>query len=174
MAQDAVYEGRQAPVLDGAGLRIAVVCGRFNDHVTVRLLDGVRRGLEAAGVAPGDVTEVWVPGAFEIPVTAKTFARTGTVDAVVCVGCVIRGDTAHFDFVAGQCAQGLLQASLDTGVPVVFGVLTTENLDQALARSEDAGGHNVGEEGASAAVEMARLLVAIRPRPPAAGELVES
>jgi 6,7-dimethyl-8-ribityllumazine synthase len=162
MAQDVVYQGRQAPVLDGAGLRIAVVAGRFNDHVTVRLLDGVRRGLAGAGLAVEHVNEVWVPGAFEIPLTAKTFAETGTVDAVVCVGCVIRGDTAHFDFVAGQCAEGLQQAGLATGVPIVFGVLTTENLDQALARSEGAGGHNVGEEAAHTAVEMARLLAAIR------------
>jgi 6,7-dimethyl-8-ribityllumazine synthase len=162
MAQDVVYEGRQAPVLDGAGLRIAVVCGRFNDHVTVRLADGVRRGLAAAGVHTDDITEVWVPGAFEIPLTAKTFAETGAVDAVVCIGCVIRGDTAHFDFVAGQCAQGLQQAGLDTGIPVVFGVLTTENLDQALARSQEQGAHNVGEESANTAVEMARLLAAIR------------
>lgn len=146
----------------GAGLRIAVVCGRFNSHVTLRLLDGVRRGLAACAVAGSDVEEVWVPGAFEIPLVAKTFAATGRWDAVVAIGCVIRGDTAHFDFVAGQCAEGLQRAGLATGVPCVFGVLTTEDLDQALARSEDAGGHNVGEEGARTAVEMAKLLASIR------------
>jgi 6,7-dimethyl-8-ribityllumazine synthase len=162
MAKDVVYEGRAEPALDGAGLRVAVVCGRFNDHVTVRLLDGVRRGLADAKVATADVTEVWVPGAFEIPLTAKTFVQSGNVDAVVCIGCVIRGDTAHFDFVAGQCAQGIQHVGLETGFPVIFGVLTTDDLDQALCRSEDAGGHNVGEESARTAVEMATLLARIR------------
>ena len=146
----------------GAGLRIAVVCGRFNSHVTLRLLDGVRRGLTACGVAPDDVREEWVAGAFELPLAAKTFAGSGSCDAVVAVGCVIRGDTAHFDYVAGQCAEGLLRAGLDTGVPCVFGVLTTEDLQQALDRSEAPGGHNVGEEGARTAVEMAKLLASIR------------
>jgi 6,7-dimethyl-8-ribityllumazine synthase len=161
MAKDVAYEGREEPALDGSGLRIAVVCGRFNDHVTVRLLDGVRRGLAATGVAADDVTEVWVPGAFEIPLAAKTLAEAGA-DAVIGVGCVIRGDTAHFEHVAGQCAAGLQQAGLATGVPCIFGVLTTEDLDQALARSEDPGGHNVGEEGARAAVEMARFVRSVR------------
>ncbi|MEY2570254.1 MAG: 6,7-dimethyl-8-ribityllumazine synthase [Acidimicrobiaceae bacterium] len=162
MARDVVYEGRDEPQLDGRALRVAVVCGRFNDHVTVRLLDGVRRGLAGAGVAVNAVTEVWVPGAFEIPLTAKTFALAGSVDAVVCIGSVIRGDTAHFDFVAGQCAQGIQQVGLETGIPIVFGVLTTEDLDQALARSQAPGGHNVGEESARTAVEMATLLASIR------------
>ncbi len=161
MAHDVVYEGREEPELDGAAVRVAVVCGRFNDHVTVRLLEGVRRGLAGAGVAPEHVTEVWVPGAFEIPLAAKAFAASGAVDAVIGIGCVIRGDTAHFEHVAGQCAAGLQRAGLDTGVPCVFGVLTTEDLDQALARSEDAGGHNVGEESARTAVEMASLLASI-------------
>jgi 6,7-dimethyl-8-ribityllumazine synthase len=161
MAKDVVAAGREEPDLDGAGLRIAVVCGRFNDHVTIRLLEGVRRGLVAAGVHASDVTEVWVPGAFEIPLAAKTFAQHGA-DAVIGVGCVIRGDTVHFEHVAGQCAAGLQQAGLDTGVPCVFGVLTTEDLDQALVRSEGPGGHNVGEEAARTAVEMARLVGAVR------------
>jgi 6,7-dimethyl-8-ribityllumazine synthase len=146
----------------GKGLRIAVVCGRFNSHITLRLLEGVRRGLDACGVAADDVRVEWVAGAFELPLAAKTFAATGHWDAVVAIGCVIRGDTAHFDFVAGQCAEGLQRAGLDTGVPAIFGVLTTENLDQALARSEGPGDHNVGEEGARTAVEMAKLLAAIK------------
>lgn len=162
MARDARGEGAPEPVLDGAGLRVAVVCGRFNSLVTLRLLDGVRRGLAACGVADDDVEEAWVPGAFEIPLVAKTYAATGRFDAVIGIGCVIRGDTAHFDYVAGQAAQGIQQAALETGVPVVFGVLTTEDLDQALARSEGPGGHNVGEEGARTAVEVARLLASIR------------
>ncbi|HEX2382517.1 MAG TPA: 6,7-dimethyl-8-ribityllumazine synthase [Acidimicrobiales bacterium] len=161
MSRDVVASSREQPALDGAGLRVAVVCGRFNDHVTVRLLEGVRRGLRGCEVADDDVTEVWVPGSFELPATSKAFAESGAVDAVVCIGCVIRGDTAHFDLVAGECARGIQQVGLDTGMPIVFGVLTTENLDQALCRSEPAGGHNVGEEAAQTAVEMARLLVSI-------------
>jgi 6,7-dimethyl-8-ribityllumazine synthase len=162
MARDVVAAGREEPELDGKGLRIAVVCGRFNDHITVRLLEGVRRGLASTNVADGDVVEVWVPGAFEIPLTAKAFAARGDVDAVVCIGCVIRGDTAHFEYVAGQCAQGIQFAALDTGVPIAFGVLTTEDLDQALCRSEGPDGHNVGAESARTAVEMALLLAQIR------------
>jgi 6,7-dimethyl-8-ribityllumazine synthase len=137
------------------------VCGRFNDHVTVRLLEGVERGLRGCKVAADDVTVVWVPGSFELPLTAKTFAMSGAVDAVICIGCVIRGDTAHFELVAGECARGIQQVGLDTGLPIVFGVLTTESLDQAMCRSEPAGGHNVGEEAAQTAVEMARLLTSI-------------
>jgi 6,7-dimethyl-8-ribityllumazine synthase len=161
MSRDVVAAGREQPDLDGDGLRVAVVCGRFNDHVTVRLLEGVERGLRACNVADDDVTQVWVPGSFEIPLAAKTFAMSGAVDAVICIGCVIRGDTAHFEYVAGECARGIQQAGLDTGIPIVFGVLTTEDLDQALCRSEPAGGHNVGEEAARTSVEMARLLDAI-------------
>ncbi|MGH9138521.1 MAG: 6,7-dimethyl-8-ribityllumazine synthase [Acidimicrobiales bacterium] len=157
MGRDARDDAIPQPELDGSGLRLAVVCGRFNSHVTLRLLDGVRRG-------PVPVEEYWVPGAFEIPLTAKTLAATGRYDAVICIGAVIRGETAHFEYVAGQCAQGIQQAGLDTGVPIVFGVLTTEDLDQALARSEGPGGHNVGEEAANTAVEMARLLDSIRGR----------
>lgn len=143
----------------GAGLTIAVVAGRFNSHVTMRLLEGVRRGLAVTGAT---AEEQWVPGAFEIPLAAHTFAATHRFDAVVCIGCVIRGDTAHFDHVAGQCAAGIQRVSLDTGVPTIFGVLTTDNLDQALARSEGPGGHNVGEEGSLTAIEMAKTLAAIR------------
>ena len=164
MARDVVGEGAPEPVLDGRGLRVAVVCGRFNSHVTLRLLDGVRRGLAGVGVDDGDVVETWVPGAFEIPLVAKTYAAGGSVDAVIAIGAVIRGETAHFDYVAGQCAEGIQQAGLETGVPIVFGVLTTEDLDQALARSEGPGGHNVGEEGAHTAVEVATLLASIRKR----------
>ena len=162
MASDYRAEDRVEPVLDGAGLRVAVACGRFNDGITVRLLDGVRRGLAAAGVAPDAVAEVWVPGAFELPITAKELALTGRFDAVICVGCVVRGDTTHYELVAGEAGRGIQQAALDTGVPIVFGVLTTENVEQALVRSEEPGGHNVGEEAAAAAVEMANVLRVIR------------
>ncbi len=158
MGVDQRAAGRPEPERNGAGLRIAVVCGRFNDHVTNRLLAGVQRGLAAVGVADADVTEAWVPGAFELPLAAKAFAESGTVDAIVCIGCVIRGETTHYETVAGECASGIQQAQLATGLPIVFGVLTTENLDQALCRSEEAGGHNVGEEAAATAVEMVTLL----------------
>ena len=130
--------------------------------MTLRLLDGARRGLEECKVDDADVTEVWVPGAFELPLIAKTFADSGAIDAVICLGCVIRGETAHFEHVAGQAAAGIQRVGLDTGIPIVFGVLTTDNLDQALARSEDAGGENAGEQGARTAVEMARLTSSIR------------
>lgn len=156
MAGDAVSDRRVLPELDGTGVRVAVVAGRFNDLVTYRLLDGVTRGLADLG-APDPVVE-WVPGAFEIPLAAKAFAESGSVDAVIGLGCVIRGATTHYEAVAGECAAGILRAGLATGVPIIFGVLTVENMDQALERSEDAGGHNVGEEGAHTAVEMVRLL----------------
>jgi 6,7-dimethyl-8-ribityllumazine synthase len=164
MGKDARDDRALEPDLGGAGKghRVAVVCGRFNSHVTVRLLDGVRRGLTACGVTEDDIEEVWVPGAFEIPLAAKTLAATGRWDAVVCIGSVIRGETAHFEYVAGQCAQGIQAAGLETGVPIVFGVLTTEDLGQALERSEGPGGHNVGEEGARTALEMVKLLASIR------------
>jgi len=160
MAGDAVSDRRVEPDLDGTGVRVAVVAGRFNDLITHRLLDGVERGLAELG-AEAPIVE-WVPGAFEIPLAAKAFAESGRVDAVIGLGCVIRGATTHYEAVAGESAAGILRAGLATGVPVIFGVLTTEDLDQALERSEEAGGHNVGEEGAHTAVEMVRLLERIR------------
>jgi 6,7-dimethyl-8-ribityllumazine synthase len=164
MAGDYRSERRVEPVLDGAGVRVGVVCARFNDGITWRLLDGVRRGLATAGVADGDVEVLWVPGSFELPVTAKALAVSGRVDAVICVGAVIRGDTTHYDLVAGECARGIRSVALETGLPILFGVLTTENVDQALVRSEEAGGHNVGEEAAAAAVEMVAVLRAANRR----------
>ena len=157
MGVDQQLEGREAPELDGEGLRIGVVCGRFNDAITVRLLEGVERGLAACKVADEDVVVEWVPGAFEVPFASMAMINSGEFDAVVGLGCVIRGDTSHYDFVAGECARGLQDVGLATGVPVIFGVLTTENRQQAEERSEGAGGHNVGEEGARTAVEMALL-----------------
>jgi 6,7-dimethyl-8-ribityllumazine synthase len=148
--------------LNGGGLRIAVVCGRFNDLITTRLLDGALAELGLRGVAESDVTVAWVPGAFEIPMAAKAFAERRRVDAVITLGAVIRGETSHYDFVAGECASGVQQVQLATGIPVVFGVLTTEDLDQAMARSEpDPQGHNVGRECVRTAIEMAALLARI-------------
>ena len=162
MAGDHQHPDVPDPVLDGAGLRIAVLVARWNSEIGMRLLDGTRRGLSDAGVRPDDITIDWVPGAFELPLAAKAWASSGRVDAVVCLGCVIRGETTHYESVAGECAGGIQQAQLETGVPIAFGALTVENLDQALARSEAPGGHNVGEDGARVAVEMATLLRRIR------------
>ena len=158
MAGDHRSTAAPEPVLDGVGLRVAVLAARWNSEITLRLLDGVRRGLDDAGVADGDVTIEWVPGAFELPLGAKAWAESGRVDAVICLGCVIRGETTHYESVAGECAAGIQRVQLDTGVPVAFSALTVENLDQAVARSEGPGGHNVGEDGARVVVEMAGLV----------------
>src|ERR671910_390802 len=150
--------------LDGAGLRVGVVRARWNAGIVTRLVDGARRGLVAAGIADGAVVDISVPGSFEIPFGAKVLAESGQVDAVVCVGAVIRGETSHYELVAGECARGIQDVQLATGVPVAFGVLTTEDERQALARSEDPGGHNVGEEAALVAGEIARLARRFPPR----------
>jgi len=153
--------------LDASDMRVAIVAGRFNDQVTAPLLAGAQATLADHGLDPADVPVVWVPGAFEIPLAAKRLAASGTVDAVICLGAVIRGDTAHFDCVAGQCAAGLQRAALDTGVPVVFGVLTTDTVEQALVRSGP-GRDNKGYEAAVTALEMVDLLGALpapAPRP---------
>ena len=143
--------------LSGAGLRVAVVCARFNGVITDRLLEGARAALAEHGVDPVSITEVWVPGAFEVPLAAKRLAQSGEIDAVVCLGAVIRGETGHYEFVAGQCAWGIQAASLDTGVPIAFGVLTTDTVAQAEARAGGSDG-NKGAEAAETAIEMADLL----------------
>lgn len=142
---------------DARGLRVAVVVARFNDHVTSLLLEGARTALRAHGITEADAPEHWVPGAFELPVVAKRLAESGSFDAVVCLGAVIRGDTPHFDYVAGEAAAGLSRVALDTGVPVIFGVLTTNTLEQALDRCGGSEGHK-GEEAAATALETAALL----------------
>jgi 6,7-dimethyl-8-ribityllumazine synthase len=164
VAGDAESPDRTLPKLDGSGVRVAVLCGRFNDLITRRLLAGVRRGLASAGVAEDAVAVAWVPGAFELPFVANAHARSGLFDAIVVIGAVIRGETSHYELVSGECARGVQDVQLATGVPVLFGVLTTENLDQALARSEDPGGHNVGEECALGAVEVVGLVRGLRER----------
>ena len=145
---------------DGVGLSIAVVSSRFNSDVSDRLLDGALAELDRNGVRAEDVIVIAVPGAFEIPTAALEAARSG-VDAVVCVGAVIRGETPHFDYVAGEAARGIAQVSRETGVPVLFGVVTTDTLEQALARAGGSAG-NKGAEAACGAIEMARLLRAVR------------
>jgi 6,7-dimethyl-8-ribityllumazine synthase len=149
-----VGEKGATPDLSGAELSIAVVVSRFNEDVSKRLLRGALGALEERGVREPDV--YWVPGALELPVTALTLAEKGGHDAIVCLGCVIRGETFHFEIVAGQAAAGIMQVQLDTGVPVTFGVLTTEDRDQAFARSGPK--NNKGAEAAEAAIEMANLL----------------
>jgi 6,7-dimethyl-8-ribityllumazine synthase len=156
VAHDVRAAERAEPDLHGAGLRIGVAASRFNDEVTLRLLDGVRRGLAGCGVDTIAVTEVWVPGAFELPLACLALVRSG-VDAVVAVGCVIRGEPAHFEHVAGQCASGLQRVALDTGVPVMFGVLTTDSLEQALDRAGGKHG-NKGWDAAMGAMQMASVL----------------
>jgi 6,7-dimethyl-8-ribityllumazine synthase len=146
-----------APSVSGEGLRIGVVRARWNADIVDRLHDGVRRGLATLGVRDDDITDVSVPGSFELPMGARILATSGEVDAVICLGSVIRGETTHYELVAGESAAGIQQVQLTTGVPVAFGVLTTEDRAQALARSEGPGGHNVGEDSAVVAVEMARL-----------------
>ena len=147
----------QGDAVDTRGLRVATVVARFNQHVTSLLEDGAIATLSEHGVVGDDAPVFRVPGAFELPVVAKRLAESGQWDAVVCLGAVIRGDTPHFDYVAGECAAGLARVALDTGVPVVFGVLTTDDLDQALARAGGAEG-NKGSEAAATALETAALL----------------
>jgi 6,7-dimethyl-8-ribityllumazine synthase len=151
--------GNYAPtdvVLDASGMTFAVVAGRFNAHITTRLVEGACEALERYGVA-GDVPVHWVPGAFEIPLAAKWLATSGTVDAVICLGAVVRGDTPHFEYVSGPCADGCARVALDSGVPIAFGVLTTNDEQQALDRCGGREG-NKGAEAAATAVEMVALL----------------
>ena len=142
------------PDLNGSELRIAVVVARFNEDVTKRLLRGALGALQEHGVEEPDV--LWVPGSLELPVTALALAERGNHDAIVCLGCVVRGETYHFEVVANQAAAGIMQVQLDTGVPVLFGVLTTEDKEQALARSGPK--NNKGAEAAEAAIEMPNLM----------------
>ena len=142
--------------LDGSDLRIGLVVARFNAYVTERLLAGAQVALREAGVRDEDVTLVRVPGAFEVPFAARELAVGGGVDAVVCLGAVIRGETPHFDFVAQAAADGVLQTMLALAVPVSFGILTTNTVEQALERSEEGAG-NKGAEAVQTAIEMVRV-----------------
>jgi 6,7-dimethyl-8-ribityllumazine synthase len=152
-------------VVDANGLRLGVVVSRFNHLITAKLLEGSVRELAARGCADDDVHVAWVPGAFEIPLAARALACTGRYAAIVTLGVVIRGGTPHFDYVCRAVTDGVRDVMRDTGVPVAFGVLTTDDVDQALARAGGAEG-NKGEEAARAAIEMAHLLRAIE-KPPA-------
>ena len=139
------------------GRKVAIVAARFNDFIVTSLLKGAVAAWHEHSGAPADLTVVRVPGAFELPVTVRRLAAGGRYDALVALGCVIRGDTPHFDYVAGECARGLQQASLETGVPIAFGVLTVESLEQALERAATSAG-NKGGEAMECALEMAGLM----------------
>jgi 6,7-dimethyl-8-ribityllumazine synthase len=148
-----VYEGQ----LLGASLRFALVASRFNEFITRKLLEGALDALDRHGVAAEDIEIVWVPGSFEIPLAAKRMAASGRYDAVICVGAVIRGATPHFDYVAAEVTKGIALAGLETGVPVLLGVLTTDTIEQAIERAGTKSG-NKGFDAAVGAIEMADLL----------------
>ncbi|MCS7235923.1 MAG: 6,7-dimethyl-8-ribityllumazine synthase [Armatimonadota bacterium] len=150
--------------LDGRGLRVAVVAGRFNERATRLLVEGALDGLRRCGVEEAHVA--WVPGAFEIPLVAARLARSGRYHAVVCVAAVVRGETPHFEYVAAQSAAGIARAALDSGVPVLFGVVTADDSQQAAERAGGKAG-NRGRDAALAAVEMATLLRQLPGQPPA-------
>jgi 6,7-dimethyl-8-ribityllumazine synthase len=148
-----VHEGS----VEARGRRFAVAVSRFNDVVTGPLLEGALSAFRRHGIGDDDVEVAWAPGAFELPLVARRLADSGQFDAVVCLGAVIRGETAHFDYVAAECARGIQDVALATGVPCIFGVLTTDSLAQALDRAGGKHG-NKGWEAATAAMEMAGLL----------------
>ena len=143
--------------LQGKGRKIGIVVARFNSFISERLLEGAIDSLVRSGVATGDIVVARVPGAYEIPLIAQKMARSGRHDAVICLGAVIRGATPHFDFVAGEVAKGTAQVMLDAGIPVLFGVLTTETIEQAIERAGTKAG-NKGSDVAIAALEMINLL----------------
>jgi 6,7-dimethyl-8-ribityllumazine synthase len=150
------------PRANAAGFRFALVVSRFNSFITERLLDGALGALEAAGAPEENIEVVRVPGSFEIPLAAKKLAEGAHADAVIAIGCVLRGETAHFDYVASEVARGVQLAQLDTGVPIIFCVLTCDTLEQAIDRAGLKGG-NKGHEAGVAAVEMANLSKDLRP-----------
>ncbi len=147
---------RTTPPL-GKGLRIAIAAARFNQVVTDKLLAGAREALLRHGVRERDIEVVWVPGAFELPLAAKTMAQTGRYAAIVCLGAVVRGETPHFEYVSSGAVHGIMQAQLDTGVPMALGMLTTNDMEQALERAGGKAG-NKGYEAAATALEMAALV----------------
>ena len=144
----------------GVGFRFGIVVATFNETVTGRLLSSCLDGLTKQGVKDADVEVVRVPGAFEIPLVARTLAKSGRLDAVICLGAVIRGDTPHFDFISAEASRGIGQAALDSGVPIIFGVLTTDTERQAIERA-DPGTFNRGGEAAQSAIEMAMVMKTI-------------
>ena len=147
------FEGK----LISEGLKFAIVVGRFNEFIGSKLLSGAIDGLERHGSKEEDIEIIWVPGAFEIPLVAKKLAKTNKYDAVICLGAVIRGSTPHFEYVSSEVSKGIANTSLDTEIPIIFGVLTTDNIEQAIERAGTKSG-NKGYDAAITAIEMANLL----------------
>ena len=148
-----IYEGK----LIAEDIRLGIAAARFNEFITSKLLSGALDSLKRRGVRDEDIDVAWVPGAFEIPLAAKKMAESGRYDAVICLGAVIRGSTTHYDYVCSEVSKGIAHISLETGVPVMFGVLTTENIEQAVERAGTKAG-NKGADCAESAVEMVDLL----------------
>ncbi|MEE0797429.1 MAG: 6,7-dimethyl-8-ribityllumazine synthase [Anaerovoracaceae bacterium] len=148
-----IYEGN----LTGESIRVGIVVARFNEFITSKLLSGALDCLRRENVADEDIEVAWVPGAFEIPLIASEMAQSGRYDAVICLGAVIRGNTSHYDYVCSEVSKGIAQISLKTGLPVMFGVLTTENIEQAIERAGSKAG-NKGSECAHGAIEMVNLM----------------
>ena len=151
-----VKEGK----LIGSGAKFGIVVARFNEFICSKLLGGAYDALHRHGVDDADITTAWVPGAFEIPLIAQKMAESGKYDAVICLGAVIRGATSHYDLVCGESAKGIAQASLKTGIPIMFGVITTENIEQAIERAGTKAG-NKGFDVATSAIEMVNLIRSI-------------
>lgn len=148
-----VYEG----IISGRGLKVAIVVSRFNEFITGKLLDGAVDALKRHKTMEKNISVVWVPGAFEIPLAAKKLASSGDFDAIICLGAVIRGATTHYDYICNEVSKGIAQVGLQSGVPTIFGVLTTENIQQAIERAGTKSG-NKGFDAAVSAMEMANLL----------------
>ncbi len=149
------------------GQRFAILVSRFNEFISSRLLNAAIDALQRHGCPPGNITVIWAPGAWELPLTARRAAASGRFDAVICLGCVIRGETPHFDYVAGESAKGIAQAAFETDVPIIFGVLTTNSLDEAVNRAGAKAG-NKGADSAIAAIEMVNLLAQLGRQKPKA------
>lgn len=146
----------EGKVVAPEGMRVGIVASRFNEIIVNKLLGGAVDGLVRHGVEDDNITAAWVPGAFEIPAAAKKMAASGNYDAVICVGAVIRGDTTHYDYVCSEVSKGIASVGLETGVPIMFGVITTENIEQAIARAGSKAG-NKGYDCALSAIEMVNL-----------------
>lgn len=148
-----VFEGK----LVSQNIKVGIVCARFNEFITSKLLAGAQDALERHEVKDEDIDVAWVPGAFEIPLVAKKMAESGRYDTVICLGAVIRGNTSHYDYVCNEVSKGVAQVGLSSGIPVMFGVVTTENIEQAIERAGTKAG-NKGYDSAMAAIEMVNLL----------------
>lgn len=147
----------EGKVVAKKGMKVGIVASRFNEFITAKLLGGALDGLVRHGVEEKNITTAWIPGAFEIPVIAKKMAMTGKYDAVICVGAVIRGSTTHYDYVCNEVSKGIAHVSLETGLPVLFGILTTENIEQAIERAGTKAG-NKGYDCALSAIEMVNVI----------------